>query len=120
LSTIPDYLSWSFILTTVLAVFFFLKASGFSRKVFVVIITWLILHGVLGFSGFYQNTSTFPPRIFLTFGPIIILFVFLFFSKSGKKWIEKLDLMTLTILHIVRIPVELVLYGLFLEKAIPE
>ena len=33
---------------------------------------------------------------------------------------EKLDLKTLTILHVVRIPVELVLYGLFLEEAIPE
>jgi len=120
LSTIPDYLSWAFILTTVLTVFFFLKASGFSKKVFTVILIWLIFHAILGFSDFYQNTSTTPPRIFLTFGPTILLFIFLFISETGKRWVKKLDLKTLTILHVVRVPVELVLYRLFLEEAIPE
>lgn len=120
MSTISDYLSWAFILTTVLTVFFFLKASSFSKKVLTVILSWLIFHAILGHSGFYQDTSTTPPRIFLTFGPTIVLFLFLFLSKSGKRWMEKLDLKTLTILHVVRIPVELVLYGLFLEEAIPE
>lgn len=120
MGTIPDYLSWSFILTTVLTVFFLLKASGYSKKVFTFILIWLVFQGVLGYSAFYQNTSTIPPRIFLTFGPTILLFVFLFISKGGQRWIEKLDLKTLTILHVVRIPVELVLYGLFIEKAIPE
>lgn len=120
MNNLPVYLPWTFILTTALTVYLFLKASSYSKKVFAVIFVWLVLHGVLGYFGFYQNSATIPPRIFLTFGPTILLFIFLFISKSGKRWIEKLDLKTLIILHIVRIPVELTLYGLFLEEAIPE
>ena len=48
------------------------------------------------------------------------MFIFLFVSKGGQRWIKKLDLKTLTLLHVVRIPVELILYGLFIEKAVPE
>jgi len=120
LNIIPFYLSWAFVLTTILTVFIFLKASGFSKKAFSAILIWMIFHGVLGYSGFYQNIESMPPRIFLTFGPTIVMFLILFFSKRGKRWIENLNLKILTLLHIVRVPVELVLYGLFLEETIPE
>lgn len=120
MNNLPDYLPWAFAIITALTIFLFFKAAGYSKKVFLVITIWLVFQGILGYSGFYQNTSTIPPRIFLTFGPIFIFFAFLFISKGGKKWIETLDLKTLTILHIVRIPVELILYGIFLAKAIPE
>ncbi|MEL7222635.1 MAG: hypothetical protein AAGJ93_15035, partial [Bacteroidota bacterium] len=36
------------------------------------------------------------------------------------KFLDSLDLKSLTILHIVRVPVELVLYYLFIDKVIPE
>jgi len=117
---IPSVIPIVFVLTTIITFLLFWKSADYSRIVFLFIMAWLVIQGVLGYSGFYQNTTTIPPRIFLTFGPTILLFVFLFVSKSGKKWMAKLDLKSLTILHVIRIPVELVLYGLFLEKAIPE
>lgn len=120
MNNLPDYLSWAFILTSALTVFLFLMASRYSKKVLLIIFTWMVFHGILGYSEFYQNTETIPPRIFLTFGPTILLFLFLLVTKTGNRWIEKLNLKTLTILHVVRIPVEFILYGLFLEKAIPE
>jgi hypothetical protein len=44
----------------------------------------------------------------------------LFILKKGRKWTKSLDFKTLTLVHVVRIPVELVLYWLFLHKAVPE
>ena len=41
-------------------------------------------------------------------------------SPSGKRLINTLSLKKLTYLHIIRIPVEIGLYYLFLEKAIPQ
>jgi hypothetical protein len=44
----------------------------------------------------------------------------LFFTSPGRTYIDSLDLKTLTLLHIVRIPVEMVLYWLFVYKTVPE
>ena len=44
----------------------------------------------------------------------------LFTTKKGESFIDSLPLINLTYLNIVRVPVELVLYWLFLNKAIPE
>ncbi len=46
--------------------------------------------------------------------------LFLFFSNKGKKFIDNLDLRKLTLLHTIRIPVEIVLYFLFISKTIPQ
>lgn len=44
----------------------------------------------------------------------------LFRSKKGKEFIDSLPLKQITLISIVRIPVELVLWWLFIYKAIPE
>jgi hypothetical protein len=41
-------------------------------------------------------------------------------TARGKNYIDSFDLSTLTILHTIRIPVEIVLFWLFLNKAVPE
>jgi hypothetical protein len=41
-------------------------------------------------------------------------------SPKGREFIDGLDLKSLTILHTIRIPVELVLFFLFTYKAVPE
>jgi len=68
-----------------------------------------------------SNTDFFPPTILL-FGilPVIIIIITLFSTKRGLRFIDSLPLINLTYLNIVRIPVELVLYWLFLSKTIPE
>ena len=117
---ISDSVSITFLLTTALTFFFFLKAARYSKIVFVVLLTWLLVQGTLAYIGFYQNLEVVPPRIFLTFIPTFLLIIGLFSTRSGRDWISKLNLKELTLLHLVRIPVELVLYALFVDKAIPE
>jgi len=46
--------------------------------------------------------------------------IVLFATKAGRGFIDKIDLRTITLLSIVRIPVELVLYWLFVNKAVPQ
>lgn len=117
---IPLIISIAFIGTTVLTFWLFWKSSRFCKPVLWVSIVWLMLHGILAFSGFYQNLEARPPRITLTLGPSILFIVLLFSFEKGRNWIGQLNLKWLTLLHIIRVPVELILYALFVQKVIPE
>jgi hypothetical protein len=50
--------------------------------------------------------------------PLVIIFL-LFITSRGRTFIDGLDLKILTILHTVRIPVEIVLFLLYLTKQVP-
>ncbi len=117
---IPNHISIIFILTTLLAVYLFYKASRQSKTALIIILLWLGLQTVLGLSGFYSVTNSIPPRIIFLGLPPLVLIISLFMTSKGKEFLDSLNLKVLTILHVIRIPVELVLYALFVNKAIPE
>ena len=87
---------------------------------FGIIIFLSALQAILGFSGFYLNQNTIPPRLIFLILPSLILIIGLFTTQKGRQFIDSLDIKALTILHIVRIPVEIVLYWLFLAHTIPQ
>lgn len=119
MENLPLFLSIVFGLTTLLTVFFY-KAANSSRIVLLLLLGWLLLHGVISVSGFYTVTNNMPPRLALAVTPMFIGIALLFITANGKVFIDKLDAKTLTFLHVIRIPAELVLFGLFLEGKIPE
>lgn len=119
-------ISITFILTTFLCVGILFRAIKRSvlhtlgAKIVVFAIGfWLIFTTILARAGFFLDATGVPPRIAL-FGIIpafaFITFLFIAFRSS---FIEKLPLRTLTILHIVRIPVEVVLLWLFQSNFVP-
>ncbi len=83
---------------------------------------WLFIQGFLTLKNIYNsNTNTFPPKIILTgILPALVTIILLFATSKGRQFIDSLPLKNLTYLNIVRIPVEIVLYWLYLHKAIPE
>jgi hypothetical protein len=124
---VPAYVSVVFILTTFATIASLLqaaRAAGLqrlpSRILIFLLIVWIFFQAALAASGFYINTSVLPPRL-LIFGvlPTLLLIAayFLFFRRS---FIEKLPLSLLTLLHTVRIPVELVLAWLAAAGMVPE
>ena len=120
ISGLPMYLNIVFVLATLLAVFLFYKASNRSKTTLFVLLTWLLIQAIVSLTGFYTITDTTPPRFPLLVLPPVLLIIGLFASRNGRVFIDSLNAKTLTILHIVRIPVELTLYWLFVNKAIPE
>jgi len=117
---LPAYVDITFGLTTFLAAFFLYKASHERLDATLLVLAWLLTHGIVSINGFYANTSAFPPRMFWLMVPIALIMIALFATSSGRRFVDGLDLKWLTLLHIVRIPVEIVLYWLFLYKAVPE
>jgi hypothetical protein len=120
MQSLPVFISVVFALTALLTVAIFYKASHFSKSVLLILLFWMLLQAILGYSLFYTNTTAFPPRLVLLVLPPLVLMLILFFTTKGKQFIDGLNTQTLTLLHIVRVPVELVLYWLCMYGTIPE
>lgn len=93
---------------------------NYSKTTVIVLLLFLLIQGVLGMTGFYTDTNAIPPRMIFLAPPALLLLLGLFFLPSGKKFTDSLNPKVLTYLHIVRIPVEIVLYLLFVYKLVPE
>jgi hypothetical protein len=125
IENLPGYISITFILTTFLTVgilFYAVKQTVFNtlpaRILVFLVAFWLLFEAVLALGGFYQ-AITVPPRVF-AFGVLpVLLLIVIYFIFFRRNFIESLPLKTLTILHIVRIPVELVLFWLFQQALVP-
>lgn len=108
-----------FVLITLLTVVFFYRACKKNRFFLMLLFVWMLIQLFIGLTDFYLNTTTLPPRFLLLIAPPLICIIFLFISKKGKTFIDDLDVKQLTLLHTIRIPVEICLYYLFIAKAIP-
>lgn len=105
----------AFILTTLLSLVLFYNGTGRDKRVFYVSLCWLLATGVAAYAGFFLNTDARPPMAVFVIIPAILLCIFFYriINKSavGTK--------TLLIVHALRVPVELVLYQLYLRKQVP-
>lgn len=131
LENLPLFVSIVFILATILTLLLVfwtvknstsLKVRGYASEILVALVIWLIIQGVLTLNNIYSAFPNFFPPTILLFGilPALITVLILFVSKTGQRFMDSLMLTNLTCIHLVRIPVELVLYWLFLNKFIPE
>jgi hypothetical protein len=125
--SVSFYVSALFILTTFFTTGVFLyaaKRGSFSSKTTQILNFllpfWLIFQAVMALGGFYLQTDSFPPRLFLFALLPAILTVILLFVFARRDFISRLPLKTLTWIHVVRIPVEIVLFWLFQAKLVPQ
>ena len=117
---LPFFISFVFGLTSILTLYIFYRASHYSKQTLVILSVWMGVQALVALSGFYTVTNALPPRfIFLIMIPVLMILA-LFLTKPGREYVDSLDVKWLTFLHIIRIPVELVLFWLFLHKAVPQ
>lgn len=120
LTGIPGYVTIIFLLTVALTWIFLLSATKNKTTVAIITLAWLTLTGLLAWRGFYTDTSSMPPKLTFAVVPAVVFIIILLSTKKGWSFCNGLDLRMLTLLHVVRIPVELVLYWLAANKAVPE
>ena len=122
---LPLYVPIGFLMTTLATVWFLFSAarkagesSGAYKLITFLVPFWLLLTGFLAATGFYREWDSVPPRV-ATFAVLpAVLFIatlFIFF----RPFVEKLPLGFLTLLHTVRLPVEIVLFWLFQLDQVP-
>lgn len=127
IENIPGYISITFILTTFVTVGFFLYAvkqkvleTKAAKILSFLLAFWLIFQAILAIGGFYLKTDAVPPRLMLTGIFPAFLVIILYFIFARKSFIEKLPLRLLTVLQVIRIFVEIVLFWLFQQGLVPE
>jgi len=128
LKDLPNYITTTFYLTTLATFVFFyiaIKKSAYGNKANIIslgLIIWLVIQLILSTNLVYVKTIGNIPPLFpiLGFLPMIILIIILFNNNVVKHFIDSLPLAHLTFLSTIRIPVEIVLWWLFLYNALPE
>jgi hypothetical protein len=105
-----------FILTTFASIVLLYFATNKNNKVLILYIFWLLVIGIISSSSFLQNTNANPPHFFLVMIPSVIIFVVSYLQLKNNT----IDKRFLLAIHTLRIPVELMLYGLYLQKLIPK
>lgn len=119
LLTLPLWLYLTFGLTTALAIALFYLAARRLGRVLAVVLAWLVAQSALSLSGFYTVATSMPPRLAFALGPPMLLLLSRLATARGRAFLASLRLDILTLLHVVRLPVELGLYGLFRHGAVP-
>lgn len=120
LNSVPFYVTVIFIVTVALTLLLFLNALHKRSTVGIIIIAWLALNAALALNGFYQEANTLPPHFLLAVLPAVVTIILLLTTGRGNQWLQSVNLRSLTLISVVRIPVELVLLWLYQYRAVPQ
>ncbi len=117
---LPSYVYLTFYVTAIFAIWLFYKATNYSKSFITLLLVWVLIQSALAIAGFYSDPHASTMRVPLLILPPLLFLISRLATKNGRVFLDSLDLPILTIFHIIRIPVEFVLFWLFLNNAIPE
>ena len=120
MENVPFYVYATFLVTLLLTLYFFYRATPRGVRFLLVAALWLLLQSGFSLLGLYAINGISAPKTPLLLVPPLLAILALFSTAAGRRWIKSLSPRWLTLLHVVRIPVELVLFWLFLYKTVPQ
>ena len=115
----PLWLQLLFIALSFIAIYAMYAASQ-SLKLLRLWLLVLVFTGISSMTGMLYAPDAFPPRIPILIIPAVVLMLWLFLSKSGKGILDSMDIVVLTWMHAIRVPVELGILALFTYGFMPE
>lgn len=86
----------------------------------VLAIAWLFITGYMASSGFIRDFESLPPKFLLLIVPPNLVTVLLLIIPKTRKLLKSIPIATITYIHIIRVPVELVIWWLFLNGQLPQ
>lgn len=117
---LPIWINILFLLTVAATLVLFYLANRKPKTLLLVLVIWCGVQSVFAYTGFYLDTESIPPRQGIILIPAIALIVW-GFNKKNIEWLEtNRNIKISTLLHIVRIPVEITLLYLFIHGMVPE
>jgi len=128
LEQVPFSVSLLFILITLTTYGFFVaavltaqsaKVKGRAHFVALALLMWIIFQSTLSLNRWYMDRDASPPHLMFPLVSTLVILSLLFLLPSGRRFLAGLNSGVLTLLHIVRIPVEIGLYLLATWKQVP-
>lgn len=120
MENLPGNIAILFIVTVFLTIILFSKATPSRYSTMVFLLLWAAVFTGVGVSRFFLEVKVLPPRFVFMIGPAILIMILFFVTQKGRAIIDSMDLKALTLVHVVRLPVEIVLFALAVHKTIPE
>lgn len=117
IETLPIYVPLLFIATVLITLVWFYKAAELRRLLFLIMF-WAVAQSFIALNLLYVNEDAMPPRLMLGMLPILLAIPVFFLTKRGRRFMDNINLKTLTWMHIIRIPVEITLAMLYHEEMI--
>lgn len=109
---LPLYLPIAFGGIVLLSLYLFVNAHPKKGLLITVALGLILVQSILSINGFYTDTQSMPPRFGLLILPPLLGLILLFVLPKGRAFLQEFDLGALTLLHVVRLPVEIVLFDL--------
>lgn len=116
---LPLFIPTVFIISIALALIIIIKAFGAGKKFIFILCGWLLIQAILSIFGFYHINGVKMARFLLLIMPPLVFVILALTTDAGRRLTGQPDLKWLALLHIIRIPVEIVLFWLFLNHAVP-
>ncbi|MFL1897455.1 hypothetical protein ACJRPK_17270 [Aquimarina sp. 2-A2] len=120
IANLPNWIVLTFIVTCIVTIGLFHFSNGKPKKLTLIIIIWSIAQSLLAYFGFYQIPDSTPPRFGLVLLPTTLFIIYGLLPRQQKWFFENREMKISTFLHSVRLPVEIVIFGLFTHEMIPE
>lgn len=117
---LPLYVPAVFILATILTIYLFYKGSNKNMKLLMIVVTWMTIQSAIAATGFFTVENSLPPRFLLLIIVPMAIIITILSTAKGKIFVDGFNLKTLTLLHSIRIAIEIVLFWLFLNKVMPQ
>jgi len=115
---LPVFIPLLFITIVILAMAIFYRVFQRSTKVLVLAAGWLLIQALLGLLGFYHQDKEIMPRFLLLVLPPLVFILLVLLKRDGKNGVQPC-LKWLALFHTIRVPVELILFCLFVYRVIP-
>lgn len=94
-------------------------SQTFSRRTISIFLTWVLLSGLIGISGFAKDFSTIPPKFAIILVPAFTLSFLFSFGSGIKDALRTINPFHLIAFQAFRIAVEIVLWLLYRDNTIP-
>ncbi len=120
IENLPSWIDIVFIGTVIITILFFHFSNGKPRYLTRFIIVWSLIQSGLAYTNYYQVLGTTVPRFACVLVSVIFLFIYALLPKQIDWAVKNRNSNLSTFLHTIRIPVEIVLFYLFVDKMIPE
>lgn len=114
----PLFLPTFFIVIAIATWILLYRATNAAWFLWLLALVWLPLQIILSANGFYLDTTSMPPHFALAILPPVLFIAYLAVFQR-KRLVDGNSLKYLTLLHTVRIAVELALFYLFEMGKIP-
>ena len=114
---LPAWINTLFLSAFALTIIGFYMSNGRPLALTIGILVWSLVHGALAINGFYEVTDTMPPRFALVLLPATVLIIF---GAMNRPLLARRNRFWSTLLHTIRLPIEIVLHALFLQTLLPE